>query len=71
MGIVKIILILILVFQLPPRAVAKFCGNTVISRKYQKYYENKIRAEGCEEIRTVELENDYILIYGIKVIIGE
>lgn len=55
----------------PPHAVARLCGNTVVrTRDLNKAYA-AIRTEGCERIYVEPLEGDYRLVYGIRVLHSE
>lgn len=71
------LLVLFLVIQasaagpIPPVAIARLCGNRVVHRSETRAMAADIRREGCEEVRTVILDPEYRLMYGIRVLIGE
>jgi hypothetical protein len=71
------LLVLALVVQasaagpLPPVAIARLCGNRVVHRSETRAMAAEIRREGCEEVRTVILDPEYRLMYGVRVLVGE
>lgn len=71
----KIFSAIVLVFAfsgpLPPVAVARLCGNTVVRAKDRMRVAETIRTQGCERIYMEHLENDWYLVYGIRVLRGE
>lgn len=72
----RILFIVLLTFAVnagfvPPHAIARFCGNVVIEAKYKRIWKQQIQRQGCEQVVFVPLENDYFLVYGVKVLTSE
>lgn len=70
----KLLLLLALVLpsmDITPAAIAKLCGNVVVHDSEKEKVIGVTKSQGCSEVRMVELEDGYYLIYGVKVLRGE
>jgi hypothetical protein len=69
----KLLLLLALILPMmdQPAAVARICGNVVVHDFDKDKAITRVKEQGCQEVRLVELENDYYLVYGIKVLRSE
>ena len=65
------ILLLIALSFYTPVASAKLCGNVVVHDEGKEKAIRQVMREGCDEVRMVELENDYFLVYGVKILRSE
>jgi hypothetical protein len=54
-----------------PAAVAKLCGNKVVHDSQKDKIIEQVKKQGCSEVRLVELDDNYYLVYGIRVLVGE
>lgn len=68
-------LILILAFALTTTASspvmplqAQFCGNRIVGTAQKRFLAKQIRIEGCPEVIWIQVEDDYWLGYGVKVV---
>lgn len=65
------LILLFFVYGDYPVAVAKLCGNVVVHDSQKEKVIKQVKSQGCSEIQLVELENDYYLVYGVRVLRGE
>lgn len=47
---------------------AQFCGNRIVGTAQKRFLAKQIRNEGCPEVFWVQVEYDFWLGYGVKVV---
>lgn len=47
---------------------AQFCGNRIVGTAQKRFLAKQIKLEGCPEVIWVQVEDDFWLGYGVKVV---